>query len=215
MAVDWVHNYSEFSETIELKKPDIIPPTTPIFSDYKVSEDGIRMEWVASSSKDVVRHELFRKLDTGDWQLIATVDTTGQHNYLDEMVEPDSIYSYTIEAVDDDSNRSKQASPLQLKMIDFSKKPAIETLTVSPDEENKLVNLEWDYPYEGNYRFILYRAKNESPFVSYESLDGDENSFTDRNVQAGQSYKYTFRVIYEDGKKSGFSGTKTVQLNTE
>lgn len=205
MAVDWVHNYSEFSEVIELKKPDIIPPTKPIFSDYKVSKSGIDMEIIPSSSEDALLHEIFRKSTGDEWELIASTDSLGTRiRYLDDQVEPDSIYLYTIQAVDDDSNRSEKASPLRLRMIDFSEAPAVDSLLTSFDEENEVIILNWEYPYEGDYRFVLYRAMNGSKFISYKSLDQNVNSFTDYNIETNSTYEYTIRVIYSDGKKSAF-----------
>lgn len=213
MAVDWVHNYSEFSEIIELKKPDIIPPTTPVFSNYEVSEEGIKIEWIPSSSNDVVRHELLKRSGAGDWQFLAAIKSdTVSPGYLDELVEADSIYSYTLQAVDDDSNRSKQATPLRLRMIDFSKKPAVDSLVTSIDKQEQSIILNWEYPYPGEYRFVIYRAVNGSDFVSYESVDKATKRFIDHNVQFDNTYEYTIRVFYGDGKKSAFGRIASVEL---
>lgn len=213
LAVDLVYHYSEFSDVLELKKPDIIPPTTPVFNNYEVSEDGIRMDWFPSSSEDVVRHELFRKSDTGDWQMLASVDSSDQvSEYLDEQVEADNIYTYSLMAVDDDSNRSQRSSPLRLKMISFSKKPVVDSLTVTPAKDSTQITLDWDYTYDGDYRFVLYRAVNGSKFVSYESLGMDETQFNDSNVKSGNKYEYAIRVIYADGRKSGFGSIGGAEL---
>lgn len=216
MAVDWVHNYSEFSDILELKKPDIIPPTTPVFSNYEVTKEGIQMEWIPSSSKDVVRHELLKRSGAGDWQFLVAIESdTVSSNYLDDMVQADSIYSYTLQAIDDDSNRSQKATPLKLRMVDFSKKPPVDSLVTSIDKEEQAIILNWKYPYPGEYRFVIYRAVNGSDFVSYQSVDKTGERFIDHNVQLDNTYEYSIRVFYEDGKKSAFGRIASIEIMNE
>jgi len=77
IAVDQRFNMSEPSEILELKKPDFIKPTQPVFKSYKIKEGKVHLTWANSSSEDVVRHELYRKKhDSLDWKLVYTVDST-------------------------------------------------------------------------------------------------------------------------------------------
>lgn len=77
IAVDQRFNMSEPSEILELKKPDFIKPSQPVFKSYKIKEGKVHLTWANSSSEDVVRHELYRKAgDSLDWKLVYTVEST-------------------------------------------------------------------------------------------------------------------------------------------
>ncbi|MEM6966701.1 MAG: fibronectin type III domain-containing protein, partial [Bacteroidota bacterium] len=45
-AIDRRGNYSKFSQFLELKRPDIIPPAAPVFKNYQVLDDGISLAWL-------------------------------------------------------------------------------------------------------------------------------------------------------------------------
>ncbi|MFN3137471.1 MAG: fibronectin type III domain-containing protein [Allomuricauda sp.] len=76
IAVDQRFNMSEPSEILELKKPDFIKPSQPVFKSYKIKEGKVHLTWANSSSDDVVRHELYRKAgDSLDWKLVYTVES--------------------------------------------------------------------------------------------------------------------------------------------
>jgi hypothetical protein len=76
IAVDQRFNMSEPSEILEVKKPDFIKPTQPVFKSYKIKEGKVNMTWANSSSEDVIKHEIYRKeKDSTDWELVYTVDS--------------------------------------------------------------------------------------------------------------------------------------------
>lgn len=74
-AVDQRYNMSEGSEILELKKPDFVKPTQPLFKSYQIKENNVFLTWANSSSKDVSKHELYRK-ESGeeDWTLVHSVE---------------------------------------------------------------------------------------------------------------------------------------------
>nr|WP_292968852.1 fibronectin type III domain-containing protein [Allomuricauda sp.] len=76
IAVDQRFNMSEPSDILELKKPDFIKPTQPVFKSYNIKEGKVHLTWASSSSDDLLRHELYRKAgDSLDWKLVYTVDS--------------------------------------------------------------------------------------------------------------------------------------------
>src|SRR5690606_14798467 len=77
-AVDQRFNMSGYSEKIELKKPDVVLPSFPIFSNYKVSNGTVILKWINSTSDDLKWHKLFRKNINGEnseWELVFETDT--------------------------------------------------------------------------------------------------------------------------------------------
>lgn len=198
-----VYHYSEFSGILELKKPDIIPPTVPVFTDYHISEDGIHLSWEPSSSKDVIKQNLYKKTDTSKWKIVYSEDTNAdEHSYFDNNVQPGLIYEYTIEAVDDDSLTSGKAYPVRLKMIDLKTRPSVKQITAFKNEKSDAIDLTWDNPFEGVHGYILLKSINGSGFFTYKQFDKGIMSFSDDHVREDHSYKYALQVIYEDGKKT-------------
>jgi hypothetical protein len=85
VAVDQRFNMSKPSEILELKKPDFIKPTQPVFKSYKIKEGKVHLTWANSSSDDVIKHELYRKESgTADWKLVYSVDST---QYADSSMQ--------------------------------------------------------------------------------------------------------------------------------
>ncbi len=61
MAIDLRENRSDLSEILQLKRPDKIPPVTPLIKDFVVEKGRIVLNWLGSSSEDVVLHRIYRK----------------------------------------------------------------------------------------------------------------------------------------------------------
>ena len=52
-AFDENRNASKYSDALELKRPDKVPPVAPLFNDFLVSDTSVVLHWVTSSSDDV------------------------------------------------------------------------------------------------------------------------------------------------------------------
>ena len=205
VAVDYNSNYSKFSPVLELKKPDVVPPSAAVMDDYKVTATGIELHWVPSSSEDLQKTVLYRKEEKSTvWKEIASyrfdqkvssfTDTTG--------LRAGSIYTYSLLCFDEDGLQSKRSVPIKIRYTDFKSRQAVNTISAKADDKTIFVN--WNYPVKGEFRFVLYRAVNGSAFDSYKSLSGNINTFSDKEVKKGYKYEYSVGVIYKDGKKAPF-----------
>ncbi|MEM6967489.1 MAG: hypothetical protein AAF573_22185, partial [Bacteroidota bacterium] len=119
LSTDKRDNYSEKSAAIELERPDIIPPASPVL--YKVSPTpaGVAIGFQFSSSEDRVRHELERKRKGAPgWETILSIDKNEEASYAENLT-PDNTtattyqdtailerraYQYRLMAYDDDGN---------------------------------------------------------------------------------------------------------------
>lgn len=210
-AIDWHDNYSTLSDTFRLKLPDIVPPVPPLFSDYSVSKNGILVKWIASSSDDVTKHFLLRQTEgTNTWEEIATISDINIRSFLDNDVHANQFYKYTIQAEDDAGLRSEQAFPLRIKMPDWEQRPTVRNLSAQKSSEVNLIELNWVYQISGNYKFVIYRAENDGPFLTIAALPGEKRSFIDSGVHKGKLYQYAVKTVFADGKSSPFSSIITV-----
>ena len=206
VAVDANYNYSPFSEVLELKRPDLIPPSPPVFSNYKVGKGYIRLEWISSSSRDVAKHILFRRAPGEEWGIKATFPGKDYSPiFIDSMLQADQQYEYAIRAIDDDGLISEEAYTLFLKAVDFSLKPPVRNVQAILNLQEKQIDIQWEYPYDGQFRYAVYRAVNGGNFMSMTHVVNGELAISDRQIRPGQSYEYAIRVIYSNGKQSGYS----------
>lgn len=205
VAVDYNSNYSKFSQVLELKRPDVVPPSAAVMNDYKVTETGIELHWVPSSSEDLAKTVLYRMDGTSKvWKEIASYNVNKNlTSYTDTTgLRAGNLYSYSLVCFDEDGLRSKRSVPIRIKYADFKSRVPVNVISAKPEEKSIFVN--WNYPVKGDYRFVLYRAVNGSAFDSYKSLSGNITTFTDKEVKKGGKYEYSVGVIYKDGKKAPF-----------
>ncbi len=211
-SVDVTYNYSAFSEMLELKKPDRIPPTSPVFSDYKVTDNGIRIEWIPSYSEDVTKHKLYRKIDKGAWVEYRTFSKESKITSFDDInLIPGTDYSYRFISMDESGNASKPSTEMTLKFTGSMMMQAVTNIyaTVTPDKKGIL--LSWNYPVQGKYRFAVYRAVNGGIFQTVKMNEQKNTSYTDRDIKKGVVYEYQVRVFFTDGKKSALG--KVIKIN--
>ncbi|GAB4514858.1 MAG: hypothetical protein Tsb004_23330 [Allomuricauda sp.] len=238
IAVDQRFNMSEPSEILELKKPDFIKPSQPVFKSYKIKEGKVHLTWANSSSDDVIRHELYRKAgDSLDWKLVFTLDSkqyagssmqyagsSMQYpvssnslpteklptaNWTDENVTEGEQYSYTLIAIDDSELESDPAPPLTVVLPKTSLHPPLDGLYGEVDREAGTITLRWKVYREPNAANItIYRGTQGKPKNLLKELPATARGLVDRKIQPNNTYEYLFRVVFRDGSVSEISKLK-------
>ena len=232
IAVDQRFNMSEPSEILELKKPDFIKPSQPVFKSYKIKEGKVHLTWANSSSEDVVRHELYRKAgDSLDWKLVYTVesmqdagssrqyavgsmqmaDGSGQlgdnsMQWTDGGVTEGTQYSYTLIAIDDSELESDPAPPLAVIVPKTSLYPPLDGLYGEVDREAGTITLRWKaYTIPNAANITIYRGTQGKPKNLLKELPATARGLVDRKIQPNNTYEYLFRVVFRDGSASEVS----------
>ncbi|MEL6986477.1 MAG: hypothetical protein AAGK97_01500, partial [Bacteroidota bacterium] len=103
-SIDTRYNISDFSVTLELKRPDVVPPVAPNFSDYQKERGRNILYWTHTPSEDVVSYKLFRKQVNVDIDWVLEKEFAMEDSiqvYVDSMVEKSEFYAYTMIAIDD------------------------------------------------------------------------------------------------------------------
>ncbi len=209
-AVDMRRNKSEESKVLKLKKPDVLPPVAPVFNDYHVLKEGIKLSWAPSTSHDIKTHYLYRKeLKASNWDLIyRTDDIKRQDSYIDKSTAVGKTYKYKLVAEDDDELRTNGVYIITLTAIDFSTPMAVSMLEVYTITEKKQAIVKWTYPKQGAFVFILLRAVNGKGFDIVKTLKSGATRYVDEQLNPLNSYEYAIQVQYPDHKRSGFSPIK-------
>lgn len=201
VAEDIFYNYSDYSDTIAIKMFDTIPPTPAVFRSYESTDSAICMEWVNSSSSDLMATRLVRTDGANADTLLSFKD---EHNqFCDASAKSDKRYEYTIVSIDSAGNKS-----LSNTIAATGKhKPYNVTLKVKFDAGRNAMLLSWDTGCERQAGAYIYKAANGGKLYLYKTVAGSENTFVDRDVEINRPYSYCVKVKLENGKTAI---TKTV-----
>lgn len=207
-AVDKRYNYSELSEPVKIMRPDTIPPTSPIFKKYKVNQNDIYLKWANSSSKDVVRHELWRKNSKQDnWKMVSTFKNN-EIEYTDKEIENNKRYVYKIVAVDDANLLSPVASMLSLDAKKVLKK-GISSLQAVVTKDKK-VKLTWQSANTDNSKLIIYRSVDNQGFKPIRTLQSSESEYIDPFLRNNTKVNYAIQILFNDGTTSPYSNVVNI-----
>lgn len=206
-AVDFFHNISEQSDVLELKKPDIVPPTSPIFTDAKAMEKAILLKFNLSESEDVVEQYLYRQdSKKEDYKIIATFTDKNVKSYIDSLIKPKHIYRYKLKAKDDSGLYSLPSTPIRGKA--YGKQLLNEITDLAYTLKENSLKLKWSYKSEGKQvDFVIYRSNLNGNLIQYKKTDKtsiDLPYHKDRN-------KYAVKVFSKSGTESLISNVVEVK----
>lgn len=209
MAVDHRYNQSAFSNILFINKVDLLAPSVPVLITCKVVETGIEFSWINSASSDVVKHVVMRFLE-GDstWTQLSEIENkkyTELSSYIDREASSEKIGRYRIVAVDQAGNTSEPAQSIDIKAQNLPEIEKVRKVRSTVDMGNGRILLTWEAPEKRVKQYKIYRKTKDVRYTNYETLNGDNSSFEDYGMKAGNFYAYRIKVIYEDGTISGFS----------
>lgn len=204
-ATDKRKNQSEPSVVLELEKPDKVRPQAPVFSGYKLEEDGkITVEWLKSYSEDVEIHQLYRQeKETVDknWKLIyETKNIQPNYTYTDKEVEADKSYIYYLLAIDKSKLKSDKSQEITLRSSSFEPKSILNNLSGSVNRNKKQIELLWKVRDENIGEILVYRQKGTEKPTLFGTLQGTTNFLEDQSVQVGNSYTYLLKPMLKNNQ---------------
>jgi uncharacterized protein len=200
-AVDKNYNASEFSETLALTKPDIVPPIAPIFTKAEIENNSIILKWANSPSEDVAKVELTRiEKEDRVSRVIRTWTPPMVGTELNEAsLAQGKSYQYKLTVYDSAGNISEGLSPALYFETGF--RNAVSNIKATVDRDGRQINFQWKNNAPVT-KCMIYRKKNDEPLILYQTLNGDVASFTDKHVSINNTYIYKVQVVYEKGIKS-------------
>lgn len=208
-AIDVRQNQSEFSDLLTLKRPDVIPPVSPVIKSIFEQNGNLIISWINSLSSDVKFHQIYRKeKDDKVFQLVVNLDKTTDTlaTYIDKKVNPGKEYTYYIEAEDNSGLRSKPSKTLAFKT--FGNK---EKITLKKRELTDKVKLLWNIKSDKKIvKILIYRSIGEASLQLYDNSQTD--TYIDTKLSLEKTYEYRIKAIYEDGSSSELSNAVKVKM---
>ncbi|SEH29668.1 fibronectin type III domain-containing protein [Chryseobacterium culicis] len=199
-ATDRRKNQSKPSIILELEKPDKVKPQTPVFTEYKLEEDGkITISWMRSHSDDVVAHQLFRQSKEGtdkSWKMIyETKEIQPAYTYTDKDVEADKSYTYYLLAIDKSKLKSDKSQEMTLRSNRIEALSILTNLSGAANRNKKQIELNWKISSKDVGEIIVYRQKGTEKPTMWGTLNGAQNFLEDKAVQTGNSYSYLIKPM--------------------
>lgn len=206
-AIDGHFNPSGFSQTIAVKRPDIIPPVPAQFKGVSSEEDGIHLSWTPSSSDDVVKHSLYRKSKSDDgWKVVFVVGPQGtSRSYIDTKVTSGTQYAYVLIATDNAGNESPLSQAITATSKSNSTVIDIKQVKANTNRSEAFIEVTWKYEDLGVHKFLIYRAEKDGKLTLIKEIKGSERKFIDKDIEANTKYHYRLQASMNSGILSSFS----------
>lgn len=219
MAVDKNNNVSEYSDTIAVLLPDVVPPTGCVLEHFVEHQDSVEIYWYRSSSDDVERYLVYRKpRGAVAWENIATFPPDVNRGsdvirFVDRPAPSEKMYTYSIETLDSAGNSSGRTAEFSVRVSGSNLVPLNIDLKVEQVKKSSHVKLEWNFKYDGKRepRGVIYRSVENGPFEVVSDFNDQSNTYIDRTVPAGAKASYYIVVEFGNGKYSQPSKIVTVK----
>jgi hypothetical protein len=211
VATDNNYNSSNFSEPIEVKRPDTIPPIAPIINDLKLLQNGVKISWIESNSDDAKQYALYHQNVNSKTDVILKqwLAKDSVNNFMDTLLEPGEAYRFKIIVIDDDDNVSISNYPYIKYETGYRKK--INDLKAEVNRIDKYVTLTWTYANFEVDRFVIYRAKEGGQLGLIKTINGTEKLYIDKTTHIGNIYDYRIKAILKNGTESIISDALKVE----
>jgi fibronectin type 3 domain-containing protein len=204
MAIDKNQNHSGLSAILSLALPDKVPPMPAVWLPVKSTKEGVVLTWQPSGSQDVVKYEVYRKGDEGQWMRLITkpTGTDSVYMYTDQSLSNSNVQHYTIVAVDE-SGLESPPTPAVTGFMLPKPKPAVEMNEPTIDRVNKRIILSWTYSQQDVASYRIYKKSDASEVQLYRTVKVGE--FSDSGVTIGGQYSYQVMAVFHNGALSEMS----------
>ncbi|MBL7998842.1 MAG: hypothetical protein JNL32_09415 [Candidatus Kapabacteria bacterium] len=202
VAVDNRYYHSQPTRIISIRRPDVIPPESPVFSDVFVTDSSIVLRWEHSRSDDVKEQMLYRRVKgESSWMLVKKfAPTTGE--YTDTAVRKLTYYQYQLQAADSTGLLSPRSNAVEGRPYDTGIRPPVSNLNIRYDDKSNSIALAWTYTplLNEKYWFVIYRAFEDFPLRQYRAVGPRDMKFTDTDLVGKGRYRYSVRVFTNIGE---------------
>lgn len=188
-TIDKHYQHSIPSELLVLQKPDVLPPSAPVFRNTFVTDSAVYLSWNMSPSADIARQILLRREEgSSRWIPLDTL-APRRTEYVDKRVQQNKRYFYTLVCIDSAGLRSEEALSVMARPFDSGKRDPVTHFTAKYNKATKVVTLTWDYTPQKKetFWFVVYKATPEGVMKEYASVNGDRRIFQDSTPVNGKN----------------------------
>jgi hypothetical protein len=211
-SIDLRYNQSDLSPMLEMEKPDLIPPSSPVISGYRVRKDGIEIQWINSPDAGVVQHRVWRREKGEGYMpvtLLTSVTDSAVRKYIDTSAMTGIHYVYTVTATKKNWLESSHSNNLTA-FTGYPKQQAadLDYFNAVVDKQNQMLKLTWSDKLQNVRYYELYKGADSENVSLWKTLSGDKHEVVDESISPNTTYKYIIRAILKDGKNAGNKSLK-------
>lgn len=174
VAIDKRQNRSDFSATLKLERPDVVPPSPPSFKSIVANGHGINLLWFPSSSTDVAVQHLYRNSENNSpWTHLAKLAPTDS-SFSDTTVN-ETLYSYLLVVADKTGNESEPTKPVAAKYVKVTEQRGWINIKTKTIKDKGVTILRWDTKQSSASSLMLYgkTANNQWRLIKRIANKGD------------------------------------------
>ena len=169
----------------------MLAPEAPALKSATNTATGVKFTW--AKSEGAVKYRVYRKSGDSGWSKLADVGDVS--SYTDTTAESGNTYSYTVRGVSAAGDYSKYDKTGV--SVTYYAPPVLN----SASSVSSGITVSWE-KVNGITGYRVYRKTEEDSSWSKLADVGDVSSYTDKTVEAGQTYSYTVRCLSADGKST-------------
>lgn len=199
-ALDQRYNQSAFSVPVIVKRPDVIPPSSPVFTHYRIENGAVKLSWARSHDEDVAVHILYRKEkeDTsGKWYSVRQF-TDHTEGFADTEIKGGHTYSYIILAKDSSGLESVPAQPVMAFIPHDPEAMTMRSLSAYVHRDARYIELRWNDKIADVKEYQLYKGANGTMSL-WKVLPAGTKMIMDDGVRINTLYKYAIRPVLKSG----------------
>ena len=210
-SLDKRYNQSAPTALVELKKPDVIPPSSAVITRYKVTGNMITLNWVNSTDEDIAGHILYRKA-AGESSYTAVQHFIGKsrNSYTDTITGAAGAYSYYV-AAQSEGGMVTASEPLGVTVAaGASGALQLTRLYAYPQPDKKRVEVVWDDELKQVRNYQVYKLAGTGAMTLFKIVPAGQKGLYDTEVQPNTSYQYAVMAVLVSG---AYSQMKKVTVN--
>lgn len=192
MAIDINYNQSTLSDMVKLVKPDTIAPAKAVFTDIRQNDKNLfTLKWVNSSSSDLERVELYRKVTAqGKWERLAAWKSPA---LAQEFTDTTSSFKgekviYNLVSYDSSNNQSvTEGIPVKSHVV---RSQGVKDVKVEKNYRKGGILISWKNASKNIDVIHVYRIEDGAAPKLVGSFRPDRTHYFDDNVFKGKRYKY-------------------------
>ncbi len=201
-AEDKRYNRSELSELLTLTLPDLVPPSPPVLTKFEVTDEGVQLNWIPSSSTDIASHSIYRRSENiteTQWEELFVSLNQTDSTFLDSKELEPNHYNYTIIAKDISGLESTPSDVISVIWKGATLKEADIKFSGTANRELRFINLSWRIKNVEVLEYKLYRAKNKEGLKLYKTLSGSSTGHNDVDLEINTNYVYGLQLLLKNG----------------
>ncbi|HEY1199672.1 MAG TPA: hypothetical protein VGE79_01765 [Niastella sp.] len=210
-ALDKRFNQSGHTELVELKKPNIIPPSAAVITKYNVAGNMVTLNWINSADEDIAAHILYRKAtaDSG-YTIVQQFTGKSRNSYTDTVRGAAGTYNYYIAAKSEGGLATASEKLAVTVAAGAAGALQITRLYAYPQPEQRRVEVVWDDEMKQVVNYQVYKSSGNGAMTLCKIVPAGTKGLYDTDVQVNTVYQYAVMAVLASG---AYSEMKKVSIN--